>query len=263
MDNLTADDFKEVTEAEKAKIEAQDAQWVRPPQSLIDEWEAAGKIGTRWGNTDHTKQYTKYNPVTGYFELDYGVVKITDITAEEAIRTLRWGSFAERNAIMNGPAALRFESVDIRGTIPSMAAVNENYPSVGWHTQNLKVIKWSYDASQTYKCSKLSVLYNVEYILDIIQPSSYPFVVGSNNNSQSLALKLVYLKSINGDINAMGFPALLAETFRYMIDNAINTTPITISVHPEVYSKLNDPENSEWYELNQNAQEKQIAFATT
>ncbi len=66
----TADDFREVPAAEREKLEAARAAWVRPPQAFIDQWVAAG--GT-WSES------------TGYF----GLNGITDITYTEAMRIWR------------------------------------------------------------------------------------------------------------------------------------------------------------------------------
>ena len=51
--------------------------------------------------------------------------------------------------------------------------------------------------------------------------------------------------------------ALLSLTsIRYMVDNAANTTPITITLHPDAYARVTE-------ELIAQAAEKQITFATT
>ncbi len=57
-------------------------------------------------------------------------------------------------------------------------------------------------------------------------------------------------------------PPLSLESLSYIVTNAVNPRVITITVHPDVYAKLTDPENAEWYAVNTAAQAKQIAFAT-
>ena len=52
------------------------------------------------------------------------------------------------------------------------------------------------------------------------------------------------------------------ESLSYIVTNAVNQNAITITVHPDVYAKLTDPDNTEWYAVNVAAQAKQIAFAT-
>ena len=53
------------------------------------------------------------------------------------------------------------------------------------------------------------------------------------------------------------------ESLQYLVNNASNTAPITITVHPDVYAKLTDEANADWYAVNTAAQAKNIAFATT
>ena len=55
---------------------------------------------------------------------------------------------------------------------------------------------------------------------------------------------------------------LKIDCWKYMVEYATNTTPIKIAVHNDVYTKLNDESNTEWYELNELAKEKQISFLT-
>lgn len=44
--------------------------------------------------------------------------------------------------------------------------------------------------------------------------------------------------------------------------NAANTSAITITVHPDVYAKLTDESNAEWYAVLTAAAAKNITFAT-
>lgn len=78
----TADDFREVPAAEREKLEAARAAWVRPPQAFIDQWIAAG--GT-------------WSDATGYF----GLNGITDITYTEAMRIWRMSYLGIRNTWAN------------------------------------------------------------------------------------------------------------------------------------------------------------------
>ena len=70
-------DFREVTAAEKAKIEAADAAWERPPQSFIDLFNNREALGG-------AMPCEGYNEETGYFELNH----IKDIDYDEAVAIL-------------------------------------------------------------------------------------------------------------------------------------------------------------------------------
>lgn len=67
----------------------------------------------------------------------------------------------------------------------------------------------------------------------------------------------------NFDFNIADSPLLSLASFQYMVDNAYNTAPITITVHPDIYAKLTDATNAEWYAVAEAAAAKNIAFATT
>ncbi len=55
---------------------------------------------------------------------------------------------------------------------------------------------------------------------------------------------------------------LTIECIEYLITNAVNTKTITITVHPNVYEKLTDTNNTEWYAQLTAAAAKNISFAT-
>ena len=252
VDNLTADDFKEVTEAEKAKIEAQDAQWVRPPQSFIDIWNAKC--------INSQKVWGRYNPNTGYFELN----GLTDITYEQALEIDSAG------ALRTGTTAtISYRNCkNIRTVLPRKSnGEMVNMPNF-MGCSNIEVIPGFYAQVTTYcfsNCVKLRVvgsegnnltMYNINNITNPGSGDDSPFY-----KCESLEMVYGSIRS-NNNIDVRWSPKLTLENFQWWVQKAVNTAPITITVHPDVYSKLNDPENSEWYELNQNAQERQIAFAT-
>ncbi len=51
-------------------------------------------------------------------------------------------------------------------------------------------------------------------------------------------------------------------TLQYAVANAANTSAITITVHADVYAKLTDETNTEWYQVLLDAADKNITFAT-
>ena len=76
-------------------------------------------------------------------------------------------------------------------------------------------------------------------------------------------------------ISVSGCPKLNLHTFQFMVNNASNTSPITIEVHPDVYAKLTSdttnvaaaalaPEElAKWQQVLTDAAAKNISFATT
>ena len=76
-------------------------------------------------------------------------------------------------------------------------------------------------------------------------------------------IELLKMQRHRGDMDVSYSPLITLDSFQYNIDNSVNTEPATWVVHPDVYAKLTDEANAEWYAVNTAAQAKQIAFATT
>lgn len=77
-----------------------------------------------------------------------------------------------------------------------------------------------------------------------------------------MLLEEVFIYSIQHNIEIKYCAYLNLASFSYMVSNSANTVPITIIVHPEVYAKLTDDTNEEWYAVNTLAKERQISFGT-
>lgn len=98
----------------------------------------------------------------------------------------------------------------------------------------------------------------------------------ANANFQGCS-KLVELRGClrgNFGFNIADSPLLSLASFQYMVDNAKNTAPITVTVHPDVYAKLTGDttnaaaaalsadELAQWQALVSAAAAKNISFAT-
>lgn len=238
-------DWMEVNAAERARLEAVDALWQRPPQWLIDLWNmVCGANG-------------KYNTETGYFELN----GLTDISCEEAIAIMAYYRPVEYGDTCEG----MFSACKTRTLCPIVQTQSVSFSRMFQNANNLeKVILVNYNAlsrvtptSMSWMFDGCSKLKSVEGILDLENTTSTNLAF--RNCTALIDIKIINLK------NAISFensPLLSLETVRFLIDNAANTAPISISVHVDVYAKLTDPGNVEWYELNRKAIEKQISFAS-
>lgn len=75
---------------------------------------------------------------------------------------------------------------------------------------------------------------------------------------------------LNSNLNISQWRYASYESLHYLIDNAINTAPITITVHPDIYAALigsasypfNGGTQEEWEQLLLTAQNRQITFST-
>ena len=70
------------------------------------------------------------------------------------------------------------------------------------------------------------------------------------------SLTTVELTRLKLSISFADSPLLSLSSMQYLVDNAANTTPITITLHPDAHARLTE-------ELIAQAAEKQITFATT
>lgn len=75
-------------------------------------------------------------------------------------------------------------------------------------------------------------------------------------------LQNIQIKYARYNIRLATSPLLTLESFQYLVENATNTSAITVTVHADVYAKLTDPQQADWYAVNTAAQGKHISFAT-
>ena len=102
-------------------------------------------------------------------------------------------------------------------------------------------------------------LREIDAILDVSQASN----VGAIANFQECKnLEEIRIRNLKTDINFSSSPKLSLASLQYIVDNASNTGPVTVTVHPDVYAKLTDEANAEWHVLTALASEKNITFAT-
>ena len=68
--------------------------------------------------------------------------------------------------------------------------------------------------------------------------------------------------NLKDNISFSNSPLLSLESLQYLITNAANTSPITVTVHADVYDKIQDEGQVDWHALIETAAAKQITFAT-
>lgn len=79
---------------------------------------------------------------------------------------------------------------------------------------------------------------------------------------KSTQLEHILIEKVAANISFENCPLLDLESFQFLVANRNNENNFTVLVHPDVYAKLTDQENTEWYQLNQDAIAKNITFAT-
>lgn len=244
----SAADFREVSASERSAIEAADAKWERPPQSFIDRWTA--EVG-KWGC---------YNEATGYFELN----GLRDITYEQALQILDpmyrtldfWGSSRTWTYVAQRRTP--------RTTVPFISDFAHTFPTISW-CEGAEVIRLcgadeSYPMSMKVTAGAASNILGstLTAILDRLVPTEnvkFTFK-DSSGNSYAPNLSTLYIYHTAYSVDCSLLPKLSMESVVYMVENAQNTRPITITLHPTVYALLKTS-------LVEAATAKQITFATT
>ena len=105
-------------------------------------------------------------------------------------------------------------------------------------------------------CSKLKTVVGVILLSDSVAINTEVF-------AYCPLLERVRIRNLRSSLTFTHSPLLSLESLQYLVENAGNTAAITVTVHADVYAKLTDPSNAEWYAVNAAAQARQIGFAAT
>lgn len=266
----TAADFREVTEAEKTKLQKARDEWEEPPQWFINLWDEACGV---WG---------RYNVESGYFELN----GLTDITYAQAM-----------NIYLNGAIL----SYDCAGMYHNNYLARTNLPrrvlsQVGYNTQGFDI----------HNFARLMEVLNLEpylgedpngFLVDIRKGESMAsrnFASLADNELSNPKMKRIIgvfdLRLITTRFDALCFCSALEEvrikrnacsmrlancnslsyaSVNYLVENADTAKARNILVHANVYAKLTgtdttltEEEAAQWQALVPLAAEKGITFTT-
>lgn len=231
----TISDYKEVSKAEKLALETSDAAWSRPSQDLIDWW------------NDAFGDYGSYNESTGYFE---AYASMFDISVEEA-RLIRIVS----NTCPSDSASKMYQSgnfdsiyqfsmrtvAPIRiqnsaGSLQKAFKMQKNIEAIGWFGNAI-------DFTESFVgCSSLHT------IASIITPNTIEKAF-----SGCISLKEVRIRGLKTNLSLSECGVISYASVEYLINNAANTTVISLTVHPDVYAKLiGDTTSSAYTNLSSN-----------
>lgn len=244
----SVEDFKEITEQEKVALENSDSEWTEPPKSFVEQWNAV--CGT----------YGRYNPDTGFFELN----DIADLSYEEALTVLP----LQILALNTLPSNYNFYGYEFRTIVIHVNRDIGKHSVVRFLGNNNKLESVMFTAAlgatninhAFMNCRNLKTIIGN---IDIGECSNTQMVV--NAFYECGKLEEVRIDRLRVDISFQYSPNLSYDSFRHMVENRLSGSlqqPFSITVHPDVYAKLTDPENTEWHQLNQDAIEKQITFVT-
>lgn len=210
-----------------------------------------------------------YNEKTGFYELN----GLTDITEEE-MRTIYlqthvmdklssyYNIFASSTFRTNlgfniGITQTNGRNVDFRESFFFNQKLEVLRLSFGNNINETRMIRTSDMFYAFHGCKKLKRIISPIYVYDIKNKLYF-----DHTFSQCILLETALLYKLSVSISFSDSPLLSLESLQYLITNAANTSPITVTVHANVYAKIQDETNAEWHALLSAAQEKQITFAT-
>lgn len=200
-----------------------------------------------------------YNQNTGFYELN----GLTDITEEEMkviyVQTNHMDYIENMNDVfsnLNFRTNLGFKQIRRTNnrTFNLKNAFREN--------KNLEVLKLGNSTNDTWvmKCSDMQDF--VTYCSNLKKIIGYIECPVAVNFLSTPLLEEIRFKNIVRNFGIKDSPLISLESLQYLITNAANTSPITVTVHADVYAKIQDETQTEWHALIASAQEKNITFAT-
>ena len=202
-----------------------------------------------------------YNEKTGFYELN----GLTDITEEEMrtiyIQTHGAQRMYNRNNVFEGANTIR-TNLRFRNNFP--IGLDGKFRCAFFNCSVLEVACVSlsiiYADNTAYMFDRCPKLKKIIGILDIRNITSDVNVV--RMFYQCGLLEHVRISSLKVNISFAYSPLISLESLQYLITNAANTSPITVTVHADVYAKIQDESQVDWHALIEAATAKQITFAT-
>lgn len=206
-----------------------------------------------------------YNQNTGFYELN----GLTDITEEQMkviyVQTHVMDKLQSFRGVFAG-TKFRTNLGFNRSTMQTNSRQFQFYDSFR-ENRSLEVLRISYkdiDASRSVIVEHLGYAFyfcvKLRKIIGIIRLDKSSGVTSAFD--QCLELQDVKLYGLLTNISFAYSPLISIESLQYLITNAANASPITVTVHADVYAKIQDEGQVDWHALIETAAAKQITFAT-
>lgn len=207
-----------------------------------------------------------YNKQTGFYELN----GLTDITEEQMKDIYNYTYHLEWRTEYQGGlnnvnfrTNLGFQNNNIYNYQGRTFDLNNGFRgnktleilNFGKETDELK--RWPYQIVNLGDC-----FYQTPMLRVIRGYITYNSAVKLINFSRLTRIEHIRFVKLITNMNISGSPYLSLDSLQFLIQEATNTSPITITVHADVYAKIQDETQTEWHALIASAQEKQITFAT-
>lgn len=221
-------------------------------------------INTQQGNRAlYVAAGAVYNEKTGFYELN----GLTDITEEEMKVIYVQTHHVTRQTDLSGVFA---NANNIRTNYPFK--IDGGYKQVLCHATfvgctNIEVVAFTKSTNNVFYSSRVNYLFQYcKKLKEVIGIIRMDYASSSEKYEkmfyQCFALVSVSLRGVKYDISFSDSPLISLESLQFLIQEAANTSPITVTVHADVYAKIQDESQADWHALIASAQEKQITFAT-
>lgn len=204
-----------------------------------------------------------YNQNTGFYELN----GLTDITEEQMreiyVQTNPTKRVTDLCSVLNASS--------IRTNFPFLnrgGYKNIDCYAAFTNCTNLEVVAFGARDGDNFFPSRIIYAFinciklrEIKSVLNVTSLESYnnKFL---NTFSACRALEKILILNLKDNISFSDSPLLSLESLQYLITNAANTSPITVTVHADVYAKIQDEGQVDWHALIETAAAKQITFAT-
>ena len=246
--------------------------------AFIDQWKSLSKIynGTLIGSYDAAND--KFNLKWEYKD-EHAKKYMPSVTYEEAVAMIQniRGSVLGYDALsVIAPANLPPKGYQM-GSGPYLSM---QHSQVAMYNQYMEVLIFATQATGTFQVNQNPIqlvdLTSLKAVIGVPTGVSswnpLSFVKGSKAGFPNLEFFRVQIKQ---SFDVRTSPLLTLDTMQYLVTYAQNTTPITVTVHPDVYAKLTGDttnaaasaltadELAQWQALVTTANSKNISFATT
>lgn len=159
--------------------------------------------------------------------------------------------------------------VDIPVNLPPRKAPNQFTVAVqvtaysAFASSNFKTIYLCPSGSTFVRLSNCTYLfYECRQLVTIVGGVKFENATHYDAFTDCKSLQNVKFIQLRYNVDLKDSPLLTLESFQYLVEKATNTSAITVTVHADVYAKLTDPQQADWYAVNTAAQGKHISFAT-
>lgn len=233
-------DFREVTAAEKEKLEAADAAWERPPQSFIDAWNARADYRDKGSKPENV--FGKYNEDTGYFELNT-VLDIDYAEAQEIMQVsppkLIPGDGWKYQAMLAYPYKAEGKT-GVRTLMPLCFPQPYSNAIITWCGDgNAPIIRFFdrmyYGTGLRFNGNRFVYVSDVKTLLGTI------YLIGTARTVDCFGcnkIEDIHFVSQNTDGMTIKIesPVLKAESINYTIENS--TKSLTLILHADAYARV-------------------------